>query len=254
MTNFKFIAALMVFIAGAGGGYLAARLSQTRSSEKISSMANALAGGVFLGAAFLHMLPDAIENFETFLPDDSYPFFALTAAGGFLVVLFLEKVLGAGFDRAGNGEEGAIYPYILMLTLSIHSIVTGMALGLESQLVSAGAILIAILAHKTTASMALALSFNRGNAPATRARNLLWMFYTTTPIGILGGMWIGDSLQGAGEVHFEAIFDSLAAGTFLYVAIMDILSEEFEGSRGHSGRFVFTLFGFAIMATVAIWT
>ena len=91
MTNFKFIAALMVFIAGAGGGYLAARLSQTRSSEKISSMANALAGGVFLGAAFLHMLPDAIENFETFLPDDSYPFFALTAAGGFLVVLFLEK-------------------------------------------------------------------------------------------------------------------------------------------------------------------
>jgi hypothetical protein len=31
-------------------------------------------------------------------------------------------------------------------------------------------------------------------------------------------------------VRFEAVFDALAAGTFFYIADMDILSEEFQDS------------------------
>ncbi len=215
-------------------------------------MQTPLPGGVFLGAAFLHMLPDAIENFKSFSEDFDYPVFALVVSAGFLLVLLLDKVIPQMFS--GEKEKGAIYPYILMLTLSVHSIITGMALGLETHLVSAAAILFAVLAHKSTASMALAISFKTGGAPKARSRNLLWMFYTTTPIGIIVGTWWAASIQGTGEEHFEAIFDGLAAGTFFYIGVMDILAEEFDGKHNHKQTFIMATLGFAVMAIVAIWT
>ena len=54
---------------------------------------------------------------------------------------------------------------------------------------------------------------------------------------------------------FEAVFDALAAGTFLYIALLDILEEEFRASTSHRmGKFFLVLAGFALMALVAIWT
>lgn len=253
----KFIAAFLVLLAGIGGGVFAGRLSQFKSSEKITALANTFAGGVFLGAAFLHMLPDAIDNFNAFWADAPYPVFAFVMAFGFLVVMLLDKVLAPVFVNKKIGaaqDKGAIYPYVLMLTLSVHSVITGMALGLETHLVSAGAILFAVLAHKSTAAMALSISFDKGKTPKARARNLKGIFYTTTPIGILLGAWVGAYIQGPGEVHFEAVFDALAAGTFFYIAVMDILSEEFEDRTGLGQKFLMTALGFAIMAVVAIWT
>ena len=252
MFTIKLIAALAVLLAGVGGGYFAARLSKAKSHDKITRLANAFAGGVFLGAAFLHMLPDAIANFNTFLPDYDYPVFALVASFGFLLVLMLDKVLAPSF-RGGNSEL-IISPYVLMLTLSVHSVITGMALGLEAQLVSMGAILFAILAHKFTAAMALSISLSKASTPAGRSRNLMWIFYTTTPFGIVLGTWWASAIQGPGEVHFEAIFDALAAGTFFYIAVMDILVEEFDGSQNHWPSFFMVIFGFSVMAVVAIWT
>ena len=54
--------------------------------------------------------------------------------------------------------------------------------------------------------------------------------------------------------HFEAIFDALAAGTFFYIGVMDILAEEFDGKHNHMQTFTMATLGFAVMAVVAIWT
>ncbi|MCH8202810.1 MAG: ZIP family metal transporter [Proteobacteria bacterium] len=252
MITLKLFAAVLVLMAGIGGGLLATRITKRKGQEKIAGLANTFAGGVFLGAAFLHMLPDAIENFNTFMADSDYPVFALVAALGFLIVMLLDKVLAPAYGGADSPK--VIYPYVLMATLSVHSLITGMALGLETHLVSAGAILFAVLAHKSTAAMALSISFAKGGAPAARSRNLLGIFYTTTPLGILVGTWLATAIQGPGEVHFEAIFDALAAGTFFYIAVMDILAEEFKGKHNHLQNFAMVTLGFSVMAVVAIWT
>lgn len=252
MIGAKLIAAVLVLFAGVAGGAFAGRLIRLKSSEKITALANTFAGGVFLGAAFLHMLPDAIDNFNAFWADAPYPVFALVTALGFLVIMLLDKVLAPAFGAGKN--KVAIYPYVLMLVLSIHSIITGMALGLETHLISAGAILFAVLAHKSSAAMALAISFSKVKNHDGPNRVLLWVFYTTTPIGILLGTWVGAYLQGPGEVHFEAVFDALAAGTFFYIAVMDILSAEFESKTRLGQKFLMAALGFAIMAAVAVWT
>ena len=168
----------------------------------------------------------------------------------------LDKVLAPAGPRVSEEFAGraAIYPYLLMLTLSVHSVITGIALGAEDHLVSAAAIILAVLAHKSTAAMALAISFNRENTPKKRARNLLWMFYLMTPLGIVLGTWWSTLLEGWEEALFEGIFDALAAGTFLYISIVDILTEEFLSGHHRWSLFIATTLGFAIMALVAVWT
>ena len=64
MIEIKLGAAVAVFLAGLVGGLFATRLTQSKSQEALTGLANTFAGGVFLGAALMHMLPDAREKFE----------------------------------------------------------------------------------------------------------------------------------------------------------------------------------------------
>jgi zinc transporter 1/2/3 len=99
---------------------------------------------------------------------------------------------------------------------------------------------------------ALAISFTSQHIDRMRSRNLQWIFYTTTPIGIIiGTIWSG-ILEGPNADLIEGAFDGVAAGTFLYIAVVDILAEEFN--REHSIRmYAFAFLGFAAMAVLAIW-
>jgi zinc transporter 1/2/3 len=136
----------------------------------------------------------------------------------------------------------------------VHSVIAGIALGLENQLIVAVTILVAVLAHKATAAMALAISFIRGNLARPRRNRLLLMFYAMTPIGLLIGMTGAHFLGGIDESMVEGVFDALAAGTFLYIAIVNILSEEFESGTNRLPLFAMTLLGFACMALLAVWS
>lgn len=60
--------------------------------------------------------------------------------------------------------------YALLIVLSIHSIIAGMALGTETAIVGAVVILVAILAHKGTEAFALGVSLLRGGLSLRRTR------------------------------------------------------------------------------------
>ena len=244
----KYAAAVVVLLAGIAGGTFANRLTGWRSSQWVARLVNTFAGGVFLGAALMHMLPDAREKFAIYFPDMQYPHYALVAAISFFLVLLLDK--GVTTSRSGSGP---VYPYLLALVLSIHSVITGIAFGLEQHVVAAAAILIAILAHKTTVAMALGISLNREGITKQRSGNLMWLFYVTTPIGTVFGTWWSGLLQGPSGIIAEGIFDALAAGTFFYIAVVDIFVEEFKGPR-LGWLFLSAVLGFSIMAVVAIWS
>lgn len=56
------------------------------------------------------------------------------------------------------------------------------------------------------------------------------------------------------QTLLEASFDAIAAGTFLYVATLEVIREEFSG-RGKVllGRFSFLTGGLLVMAALALW-
>lgn len=256
---FKLIAVAAIFLTGLAGGVLSRWLSGTRRSDLLFSMGNAFAGGVFLGAGLIHMLPDAQAGFRALDGGSDYPWFALVCCAGFLVILFLEKVLVRHSHSVEEAPEfmrqdAAFYPYVLLLVLSLHSVITGIALGTEQSIAQALVILLAVVAHKGTAAFSLGVSMLRGGVTLRRVSAMTVLFSLMTPLGILLGMGFMKLLSGPAEQVFEAGFDALAAGTFLYVALLDILQEEFARHRHRGLKFLLVLAGLAVMAIVAVWT
>ena len=154
----------------------------------------------------------------------------------------------------GTVSEGRrAYPFLLCLILSIHSIIAGTSLGLEATLASATAIFIAIIAHKGAASFALGVSLRESNFPTFRHVVIIFFFSAMTPLGVILGTVFSAVFSGNTSAAIEAVFDSLAAGTFLYVAVVDIIEEVFKQPPDRWIKVLFISCGFGLMALIAIW-
>ena len=84
-------------------------------------------------------------------PTLDYPLWAATAALSLVLLLWIDQGLHRTESSAGASS------FALFIVLSLHSIIAGMALGVEAHPMQAMAILIAILAHKGSAAFALGL-------------------------------------------------------------------------------------------------
>ena len=248
---------VLVFLCGLAGGFLALRLSKSRKSAVLFSLGNAFAGGIFLGAGFIHMLPDAREGLANLLGDYDFPWSMVVCACGFILILFIEKVIMSGHHHIVIAKSGtseySLSPYILTFVLSIHSIIAGIALGLEDVTAKALIILIAILAHKGSAAFALGVSIKRGGINIKRSRGIITFFSFMTPLGILIGSLSLQVLTGRTEQFLTSIFDALAAGTFIYIAILEIIREEFSENKNRLLKFILLLSSLGFMALLAVW-
>jgi zinc transporter 1/2/3 len=99
------------------------------------------------------------------------------------------------------------------------------------------------------------VSLQRIGTGISRARKLILGFAIMTPLGIMLGTGISALLDSTGEQVFEALFDAIAAGTFLYIASLDIIREEFLPPRSDRRiKWLWAAIGLTLMAIVAIWT
>ena len=78
-------------------------------------------------------------------------------------------------------------------------------------------------------------------------------FSIMTPIGIIIGTVLDNIESSRISIWFEAIFDSLAAGTFIYIAVLEIIDDVFANGKFRYQKFAFLLFGFLLMAFIAIY-
>ncbi len=242
----------IVVIAAAGliGGFAPAKLSGATGLGGLA-LGNAFAGGVFLGAGLLHLLPDSRENFSQALPAIDFPLALLGAGIGVVLILGFDQFSRARKQAENEGQKGRAL--ILFLVLSIHSVIAGAALGIESAAGAGLAIFIAIIAHKSAAGFALGIALENEAGDATRRRLIITAFSLMTPIGIVLGIGLEAMFTGPDHFIWEACFDALAAGTFLYVAMSEILPQTFERRHSSAVKFVLVAAGVSLMALIAIW-
>ncbi|MEM8574683.1 MAG: ZIP family metal transporter [Pseudomonadota bacterium] len=100
----------------------------------------------------------------------------------------------------------------------------------------------------------IGVSLHRAHIVRPRAIGLIAFFAMMTPLGIALGALLGALLSGKSAQWFEGIFDALAAGTFLYIAVVDIVESEFAKPGDSGAKFAMVALGIAVMAVVAIWT
>jgi zinc transporter 1/2/3 len=75
-----------------------------------------------------------------------------------------------------------------------------------------------------------------------------------TPMGIIIGSVLSEIDSNRTALWFEAVFDALATGTFVYIAVLDIINEVFEAPQKRWPKFGILILGFVLMAGIAIWT
>lgn len=248
LSAYKIAAALLIFLASMVTSiYLLKRRNAAQHGEQ-ASVFEALASGIFLGAAFFHMLPDSIRSFHALYPDMHYPVPELICVAGFLLLLFLERLSLVSNDQRMRGY----IPYILALTLTIHALSEGAALGLESAYAETVMLFIAIIAHKSTESFGLCILLLRYALPIPRVMVILILFSLMTPIGILLGDFITSS---GGNQELAAIFTAFAAGTFLYISTLHHVHFHHHGDEAQGMvEFVFLIAGVAMMGLIGLWT
>lgn len=259
ILQYKFLYIVLIFCTGLLAGLIPTLTGANNAHDRFFSLGNALGGGVFLGAGLIHLLPDAIDSYSGVLGTKwDYPIAPLICGAGFLLVLLIEKVIVGGDEdklaAVAGKSENALYPYVLALVLSVHSFIAGMALGAEGHLATSLALFLAVIAHKGVAAFALGVGFQRSEIQRSQSIGIIALFSTMTPLGVLCGAVVSSLLSGKQLQLFEGTFDALAAGTFLYVAIADIVQGEFSKSRDLALKFAMMLIGLAVMALVAIWT
>jgi len=250
----KLIAIGLVFLTGVSSGIFPLKFRVGGTDRLFFSLGNSLAGGVFLGVGLLHLLPDGIKHLSGV---SAYPIAMLLAALSLGVLLYLEKVLfieGEGRELEHLGKKPAFYPYLLAIVLSIHSFIAGVALGIESTILGSIVLFIAIIAHKGSAAFSLAINMMRGGILKSTHLRVILLFSCMTPIGILLGSGLASAFESNTSDLIEGVFDSLAAGTFIYVSVLDIIEEEFSIPGNEALKFLAIITGLSLMALLAVWT
>jgi zinc and cadmium transporter len=229
-----------ILLGALAGGALPLFANVRRSDLLLSFSA-----GVMLGAAFFHMLPEAVEGAGAAV----VPFVLV----GFLFLYLLERFVlvhvcaepgpnrrlsTAGAPLSGNGAEHEHHDHphpdgtgcdvhtlgiAAWVGMSAHTLVDGFALGAASIQPQLGMLVfVAILAHKIPNSFSLsAILLSEGYSRA-KAVSMNAAFALMVPAG--AGLYV--LLREA--VHVEK-FTSLAlaasAGTFLHLSLSDILPD-----------------------------
>lgn len=252
ILTIKVIAAVVLVIVGIGSGLLPYWISVSERGAKLLEYGVGLAGGIFIGAGLLHLLPDGAELLGSTGVLFDYPTAFLLAGIGFLFVLLLAQVFLRGRDEHDVVDQER-FPVVLFLILSIHSFIAGMSMGLELTTSGVLVIFFAIVVHKGFAPLALDISLVEGNVPFGRLVRTIVAFSLMTPLGLLVGTLFAAVLENDDARILEGIFDGLAAGTFLYIASFEMLASVFQHHVDRLKKFAFVAAGFVVMALLALW-
>lgn len=254
----KVLLAVGIALIGLLGARLSFRAGASDRGEWYLTLGNATAGGIFLGAALMHMAPDSQEHLRQAFASD-FAWAGLLIGLGFLIVMVPERV---AFARSNFHEAGSVAPahaagfagYMLATVLSLHSLIVGLSFGLETKPATLIGVIVAILAHKGTAAFALAAVLQQSGLARRIVYKLIGIFVAMTPLGMVVGALVSSGTEGRAAILIEGIFDGLAAGTFLYIAALEIIHKVFQGARSAWLKYALLLLGFAFMAVLSIWT
>jgi zinc and cadmium transporter len=235
----------LIIVLGALVGALAVVVTQ-KPTRLVTFLA--FAAGVMFGAAFFHMLPEAYH-------DGGFWAFALVPAG-FVFLMVLERyVLTHACEEPPECEEH-VHGHALGLTaflgLSAHTLFDGIALGSAVKEGVGLMALLAITSHKVPSSLSLASILK------TEGKSSAHILGYATAYGLM--VPVGAALYFAFDavLRFQRLAPlalSFSAGTFLYVAVSDLLPHVNRHGKDNKGRNLVALaVGLLLMLALARFT
>lgn len=207
------------------GGFIVMWVDSYRQKHLIKVML-AFSGGFLLAIAFNHFLPElyALHNH----------YIGLYVIIGFLVQLFLEYFSGGIEHGHVHVDHGRSMPWMLFISLSIHSFVEGIPLAIPETVLhghdhhahlSGQSLLLGILFHQTPVAIALMTLLRSSGFSIARSWFVLSLFALMTPLGLIFGYFTQGSI---GFINMDILL-AIVVGMFLHISTTII----FEASENH---------------------
>lgn len=156
--------------------------------------------------------------------------------------------------------------YAMELSVSVHSIIIGVDIGLLSggdSLTSLVALICAIAFHQGVEGMGLGTVLlsvvGHEKASYSKVATFVALFTCSTPIGIIIGICTSSSGESSAGVIAKGAANSLAAGSLLYISLTEMVASYFNaGDLAHQPRLKLTMIlcfslGIIFMAVIAVW-
>ena len=125
-------------------------------------------------------------------------------------------------------------------------------IGLEGDLSVAFGVFVALLSHHWIESFALGASILRSKVNTRPLLFLMLFFSVMAPSGIIVGMIANYFISAETGEYIEAYLISFTAGSFIYVAVVDILIEEFTIARDKWVKLLAFFLGFLFDGSIIV--
>jgi zinc transporter 1/2/3 len=178
-------------------------------------------------------LPEAHAHFEVLYPGHEFPIGFALCALGFTTILTIERLLFDPEAHALENQRKTSAAPVLAIALSAHALLAGFVVGSVGSVVAFYSLITALSVHKFAAAFTLGSSLLRGRVSASAFRTVIMAFALATPIGLILGSVFQRIVESDTGLLIEATFDALAAGTFLYIAALEVIHQEFFHKRAH---------------------
>lgn len=236
----NWIAVILLFSAAFVGG-LIVLLFKMKPSGNLKILLS-FSGSYLLAISILHLLPEVFSS-----PESSN--IGLYVLAGFLVQILLEFVSdGVEHGHAHITKEGRqnVFPYMIMISLCIHSILEGMPVGHDHDHHHANEPLLSgILLHKIPEGIALTSTLIRNGVKRYRTFILLIVFALMSPLGAGLSLILEDQNM---FIHIPGFFEKIMAfvvGIFLHISTT-ILFESSENHKFNIFKLLSVLLGFSL--------
>ena len=235
MSSILIIYSLFIIIVAWIGGAIPVYF---RKNSFIIHLFISFGAGVLLGASLLHMIPDAAEYIGARL--------GLPILLGFLLLYIFEKFIMT-HPCPSEGCEFHTVGISAFVGLSVHSLVTGLALGAGIFVPQLGFIVfLAVVLHKLPASLSLSSLLVKEHYSNKSIMLIILFFSLMVPIGAFITFFI---LQRTSHTAIGYLV-AFSAGTFLHVAADDLIPEVHRHFAHRYARLAAFLAGLFIIGIV----
>lgn len=260
----------LVLLVSLVGGYLPflGRVGHSRLQLYLSASA-----GVMLGAAFFHVMPEAMRICG---PTAFGWWMSAGAVGLFCIERFIAPHSHEVTDHNGSGhhhdhDQGrghisgdhraaapAVAGWMAVVGLTIHTFMNGVGLAgaVHDDLLRATlpgvAMFLAIFLHKPADALAISVVLSRKGTPARRVALVQAGFALMVPLGVLVFAWTAGAINEQFEKQLTGAALAFSSGTFLFIALSDLLPEVQFHRHDRIPLFLSLVMGVAFMGGIAV--
>ncbi|CAL8471970.1 g11512 [Coccomyxa elongata] len=246
--------------------YVLGKFSWVGRETNIFLILKAFGAGVILATGFIHMFPDATDQFSNpCLGWPDYPYASLFALVTIIAVLFLEHLVSMAYEkcmmkqlaRPHSPEDGCAngvcvpeldekevaqkdarirsfaIAQVLETGIALHSVLIGIALGVSNSPCTIRPLLAAITFHQFFEGIALGSCLIQAEFRSWAFVLMAFLFSITTPIGVAIGIGIQSTYNenSLANLIVSGVFDSISTGILIYMALVDLIAVDFTTKR-----------------------